>query len=109
MISLGATHLSGSRGRIYTRPLSLHVRDSSYPSRRVPLDTVMLRTFFRQLAARLRGAPPPISDVDVRRATHALASASPEEKRRAREAARRALDAASGAAGPPHGTDTSVR
>jgi hypothetical protein len=96
-------------GRSRTRPLSLHVRDSTYPSRRVPLDTVMLRTFFRHLAARLRGDPPPISDADVRKAAHALSSASPEEKIHAREAARRALDAASGAAGSPGGTDSPVR
>ncbi len=108
MIGLSATQPSYS-ARIHSRPLSLRVRDSTYPSRHAPLDMIMLRTFFRHLAARLRGSPPPISEADIRRGQLALSSASPEEKNRAREAASRALDAASGAARPSRGSDTPLR
>ena len=92
-------------GGIHTQPLSLAIRDSSYPDREITPDLTMLRTFFHRLAARLRGDPPPVSELDVRRARHVLDSATAEDQVRGREAARRALDAAKGAADPTGGTD----
>ena len=87
-------------------PLSIHVRDSSYPKQAIFLDLSMLHTFIRRLVARFRGEPWPISDADLDRAAHVLASATPEEKARSMVAARRALDAAKRTRSSAHGSDT---
>lgn len=91
--------------RACARPLSLSARDSRYPNREFYPNLTMLRTLFRRLAARLRGDPPPVSDVDVRRARQMLESATAEDQARGREAAQRAIKAARGAPGGTRGTD----
>jgi hypothetical protein len=103
--TLAAMPTPARRGAIRAHPLSLIARDSRYPNAEITSDLTMLRTFFHRLAARLRGDPPPVSELDVRRARHVLDSATAEDQIRGRDAARRALDAAKGPAVPARGTD----